>query len=136
MPIYEYRCEDCHQIFDEWQKNFEEVQRDCPVCGGSARRIVSNTSFVLKGGGWYVTEYGNRKTETAGSAAHDTTNTAPSGTASADTSAGTSSDSAAGSAASSGTSAGTTPGSTTSACAKAAPAAPAAPQQASAASAQ
>ena len=61
MPIYEYRCADCHQVFEEWQKTFEEKPLTCPVCGGTAARMVSNTTFMLKGGGWYVTEYGNRK---------------------------------------------------------------------------
>ena len=61
MPIYEYRCADCHQVFEEWLKTFEETPRTCPVCGGVAGRMVSNTTFMLKGGGWYVTEYGNRK---------------------------------------------------------------------------
>lgn len=60
MPIYEYRCSDCQQVFEEWLKTFDEAPRACPVCGGSADRIVSNTTFVLKGGGWYVTDYGNR----------------------------------------------------------------------------
>lgn len=62
MPIYEYRCNDCDQVFEEWLKTFDETeQRTCPVCGGHAERIMSNTTFVLKGGGWYVTEYGNQK---------------------------------------------------------------------------
>ncbi|WP_353114995.1 zinc ribbon domain-containing protein [Nitratidesulfovibrio sp.] len=65
MPIYEYRCSDCEQIFEEWLKTFDEAPRSCPVCGGHADRIVSNTSFVLKGGGWYVTDYGNRSTTDA-----------------------------------------------------------------------
>ncbi len=63
MPIYEYRCADCHQVFEEWLKTFDDKRKICPVCGGSAERVMSNTSFVLKGGGWYVTEYGNRKPE-------------------------------------------------------------------------
>ncbi len=63
MPIYEYRCADCHQVFEEWLKTFDDKPKACPVCGGSAERVISNTSFVLKGGGWYVTEYGNRKPE-------------------------------------------------------------------------
>ncbi len=61
MPIYEYRCEDCEQIFEEWQRNFEEKQVICPVCGSNAERIISNTSFILKGSGWYVTDYCDRK---------------------------------------------------------------------------
>jgi len=61
MPIYEYCCDDCEQIFEEWQRNHDEVEAKCPVCGGAARRIISNTSFVLKGTGWYVTDYANGK---------------------------------------------------------------------------
>jgi len=57
MPIYEYHCQDCKQIFEEWQKDYEERDIPCPVCGGKATRIISNTSFVLKGGGWYANGY-------------------------------------------------------------------------------
>jgi putative FmdB family regulatory protein len=61
MPIYEYRCKECHQVFEEWFKNAEEDESPvCPVCDGPAERIISNTSFVLKGNGWYATDYGNR----------------------------------------------------------------------------
>ncbi|MDL2315766.1 zinc ribbon domain-containing protein [Desulfovibrio sp. OttesenSCG-928-A18] len=63
MPIYEYRCEDCQQVFEEWCRRVEDakVQHPCPICKGQAKRLISNTSFALKGGGWYVTEYGSRK---------------------------------------------------------------------------
>lgn len=64
MPIYEYRCTACGNLFEEWVKHFDSPEHEpCPKCGGDAARIVSNTSFVLKGGGWYVTEYGNHKTD-------------------------------------------------------------------------
>lgn len=63
MPIYEYRCTECHQLFEEWCRHIESasVPHFCPICKGSAQRLVSNTSFALKGGGWYATEYGSRK---------------------------------------------------------------------------
>lgn len=57
MPIYEYCCIDCQQCFEEWQLDFEEREIPCPVCGGNSKRLISNTAFVLKGGGWYVTDY-------------------------------------------------------------------------------
>lgn len=61
MPIYEYRCSQCNHIFEEWAQHFDSPDCEpCPECGGKASRIVSNTSFVLKGQGWYVTEYGNK----------------------------------------------------------------------------
>jgi len=60
MPIYEYRCNACEQIFEEWTTSSSESEEsiNCPVCAGVAERIISNTTFVLKGGGWYVSEYG------------------------------------------------------------------------------
>jgi putative FmdB family regulatory protein len=61
MPIYEYRCNECQQIFEEWQHDFREREVPCPVCNSIAKRLISSTSFVLKGSGWYVTDYCNRK---------------------------------------------------------------------------
>ncbi|MDL2267832.1 zinc ribbon domain-containing protein [Desulfovibrio sp. OttesenSCG-928-G15] len=68
MPIYEYRCEECKQLFEEWCKHVEDesTPHACPICKGHAERIISHTSFALKGGGWYVTEYGSRKSDGAG----------------------------------------------------------------------
>lgn len=60
MPIYEYSCQDCKQIFEDWQKDYEERDIPCPVCGGQASRLISSTSFVLKGGGWYASGYSER----------------------------------------------------------------------------
>lgn len=57
MPIYEYNCQECKQLFEEWQKDYEERDIPCPICGGNASRIISSTSFVLKGGGWYASGY-------------------------------------------------------------------------------
>ena len=57
MPIYEYNCQDCKQIFEDWQKDYEERDIPCPVCNGKASRLISSTSFVLKGGGWYASGY-------------------------------------------------------------------------------
>lgn len=88
MPIYEYRCIACEQIFEEWQKSFEETTAVCPVCGGDSERVMSNTSFVLKGGGWYVSEYGRNS---AGSKAGTGADAPSSGGADAGTSPGTSS---------------------------------------------
>ena len=65
MPIYEYRCAECHQLFEEWCKQVEDKSaiHTCPICKGEARRLISNTSFALKGSGWYVTDYGSRRDE-------------------------------------------------------------------------
>ncbi|MBQ7607568.1 MAG: zinc ribbon domain-containing protein [Desulfovibrionaceae bacterium] len=62
MPIYEYECPSCGRIFEEWVKVSEaHGEEACPACGTPSPRVISHTSFVLKGGGWYVTEYGYRK---------------------------------------------------------------------------
>lgn len=62
MPIYEYQCPKCQHTFEEWVKASESHgQEPCPKCGEPSPRIMSHTSFVLKGGGWYVSDYGYRK---------------------------------------------------------------------------
>jgi putative FmdB family regulatory protein len=62
MPIYEYACPGCRHVFENWLKLSETTENAvCPKCGSRAQRIISHTSFVLKGGGWYVTDYGYRK---------------------------------------------------------------------------
>ncbi len=59
MPIYEYGCETCGHTFERLQKVSDEPVKDCPECaGGSVKKLVSRTSFVLKGGGWYKDHYG------------------------------------------------------------------------------
>jgi putative FmdB family regulatory protein len=60
MPIYEYCCDKCGNEFEEWQKFSDPVVDKCPDCGGSARRLISQSTFVLKGTGWYVTDYGKK----------------------------------------------------------------------------
>jgi putative FmdB family regulatory protein len=56
MPIYEYRCEKCG-VFEETQRITDPPLDRCPTCRRKVRRLISNTSFQLKGGGWYVTDY-------------------------------------------------------------------------------
>ncbi len=59
MPIYEYHCESCGHEFEVMQKITDEPVRKCEGCGKlKAKRSISRTSFVLKGSGWYVTDYG------------------------------------------------------------------------------
>ena len=58
MPIYEYRCEKCQHQFDLLQKITDEPVKECPECGGPVSKLISSTSFILKGSGWYVSDYG------------------------------------------------------------------------------
>lgn len=71
MPIYEYKCDKCGKISEILQKHFDVDEAPCEACGAPAHRIMSNTSFVLKGTGWYVTDYkGNGGCSAAGEAAN------------------------------------------------------------------
>jgi putative FmdB family regulatory protein len=56
MPIYEYRCEHCGD-FEEMQRITDPPLARCPKCRRKVKRLISNTSFQLKGTGWYVTDY-------------------------------------------------------------------------------
>jgi putative FmdB family regulatory protein len=56
MPIYEYRCEKCGE-FEHSQRITDPALQRCPTCKRKVRRLISNTSFQLKGSGWYVTDY-------------------------------------------------------------------------------
>jgi putative FmdB family regulatory protein len=58
MPTYEYRCDKCGHEFEREQRITEDPIKSCPKCRSQkARRLISVTSFVLKGGGWYSDLY-------------------------------------------------------------------------------
>jgi putative FmdB family regulatory protein len=57
MPVYEYKCAGCGKKFELIQKFSDEPLTTCPSCGGPVSKLISNTSFVLKGSGWYLTDY-------------------------------------------------------------------------------
>ncbi len=66
MPIYEYRCTACGEELELMQSIKAEPAKTCPACGADAlQRLISSTSFVLKGSGWYQTDYGGKKPATA-----------------------------------------------------------------------
>jgi putative FmdB family regulatory protein len=61
MPTYEYACRACGHEFEREQRISEDPIRKCPSCGkDEARRLISRTSFVLKGGGWYSDLYSSK----------------------------------------------------------------------------
>jgi len=57
MPIYEYECDHCDEIFEIFHKIDEDCKVACPKCLGPARKLISATNFVLKGAGFYVNDY-------------------------------------------------------------------------------
>ena len=60
MPIYEYSCPKCGE-FEVTQRITEEPLKKCPTCKSKVRKLISNTSFQLKGSGWYATDYAGKK---------------------------------------------------------------------------
>jgi putative FmdB family regulatory protein len=59
MPIYEYDCQKCG-TFETTQKITDKPLAKCPTCKGKVKKLISNTSFQLKGTGWYVTDYARK----------------------------------------------------------------------------
>ena len=57
MPIYEYQCDRCNEIFEIFHKIDEECKVACPKCLGSVKKLISASNFVLKGSGFYVNDY-------------------------------------------------------------------------------
>jgi len=57
MPTYEYQCLKCERVFEIRQRISEPALTVCDVCGGEVRRLLSAAPFILKGEGWYVTDY-------------------------------------------------------------------------------
>lgn len=79
MPMYEYECAACGK-FEARQRISEEPLKACKSCGQPVRRLISTTSFALKGGGWYGDGYAS-----GGSAKGGKSETAPAAPAAAST---------------------------------------------------
>jgi putative FmdB family regulatory protein len=59
MPIYEYHCDKCGD-FEVTQRITEDPLKKCPTCRSKVRKLISSTSFMLKGTGWYATDYARK----------------------------------------------------------------------------
>ena len=57
VPTYEYECLKCPRVFEVKQRISEPAFTTCDRCGGPIHRLLNATPFILKGGGWYVTDY-------------------------------------------------------------------------------
>ena len=67
MPIYEYECTSCCNVFEVFQRMTEDSLTTCPDCSGPVKKLVSISSFQLKGGGWYADGYASKPSNGSGS---------------------------------------------------------------------
>ena len=65
MPIYEYECSKCGNIEEALQKFSDKPLTRCGHCKGKLTKLVSQSTFHLKGSGWYVTDYANKPKDSA-----------------------------------------------------------------------
>ncbi len=76
MPIYEYKCENCGEVFEVRQNYSDEPVTVHEKCGGRVEKLISAPSFQFKGSGWYVNDYGKgnngaKKPDTEGKSTSD-----------------------------------------------------------------
>lgn len=60
MPIHEYKCRKCEAVAERIEGMNDDPMKKCPSCGAKVDRMMSSSSFVLKGTGWYATDYGTK----------------------------------------------------------------------------
>jgi putative FmdB family regulatory protein len=60
MPIHEYQCRKCEAVVERLEGTHDQPMKKCPSCGGKVDQMISSSAFVLKGTGWYATDYGTR----------------------------------------------------------------------------
>ena len=65
MPTYEYECKKCGKNFEADQRITDPPLTKCLECNGKVERLISRCSFVLKGDGWYVTDYPSKERKAA-----------------------------------------------------------------------
>jgi putative FmdB family regulatory protein len=63
MPVYEYECPACEKVIEVQQRMVDDPLSQCPECEGPVTKIMSRSSFQLKGGGWYADGYSSTKAE-------------------------------------------------------------------------
>lgn len=94
MPLYEYKCDKCGNLFEVMQKFSDEPLKTHQSCGGAVHRLLSAPALQFKGSGWYITDYaksgtnksgedtkpanGQSKSETSSSKSEGSTSTTPS----------------------------------------------------------
>ena len=67
MPSYEYQCTKCGEVFEAFQRINDKPLSRCRFCNAPVEKLISHSSFQLKGSGWYLTDYA-RKPQSSSSA--------------------------------------------------------------------
>lgn len=70
MPTYEYKCKECENRFERFQKMTDPAVTECPECGGAVRKLLHPPAITFKGPGFYVNDYKNASRSTS-SASND-----------------------------------------------------------------
>jgi putative FmdB family regulatory protein len=65
MPIYEYECEKCGTHAEVLQKFSDPPVSECDSCHGKMKKLISQSTFHLKGTGWYVTDYASKSSSSS-----------------------------------------------------------------------
>jgi putative FmdB family regulatory protein len=90
VPTYDYQCDDCGRTYEVRQRISAAPLTVCQFCGGPIHRLLSAAPFILKGGGWYVTDYPSESRKKAMATEKKSTEPAPSAKAAPSGSASTS----------------------------------------------
>src|SRR6267378_6445925 len=61
VPLYEYKCLKCGRNTEKIENVAGPHLKKCPHCGGKVESVITAPSFQFKGAGWYVTDYGGKK---------------------------------------------------------------------------
>src|SRR5260370_29483550 len=62
VPLYEYKCLKCGRHTEKIENVSGPHLRKCPHCGGKVESVITAPAIQFKGAGWYVTDYGGKKT--------------------------------------------------------------------------
>ncbi len=64
MPIYEYKCSKCGNIFTDLKNFNDNLTSICPKCNGEGLKIFSKSIGIsFRGSGFYITDYKKRNIE-------------------------------------------------------------------------
>jgi putative FmdB family regulatory protein len=75
MPIYEYKCDNCHHAFEALQSFKEDPLTKCPNCGKNKlkKQVSGGAGLIFKGSGFYLTDYKNKHSKKSSGKVIDST---------------------------------------------------------------